>query len=402
VAKAILQLLEAIGLRAAPGLINLGALLFLGGLFVPADYGIYSTIVATATFAANLAFGPLTFAVVSQHARLDVAGDGERYETSLVSAVLLAGVAISAVAGVVAMAALIPAVWIAPTVAFGIYTAVQEILHARLKLWLYGAAALVQAASFLALIWWLVRPMPSVETALIAFSASYALAAVVSLALSGLLRLRRPDFKLLGSTLSVGGGYTLSNLAEQGLNLGVRYLTLAFGTPQSLGVVSFCLDLGQRLVGFLVSIAGFTFVPRAFRDEARGEGAFFKTLVTGAIAASGFAALSIAAVLLLQASGRVPALASAVFSPWVFFILSSAIVINRVKKLVVDPMAMRARTTWPIGLGYAIGAMAMATLFLTVAGVGPQAASLHYLVGIAIATLITAATLYIVERRRTA
>jgi hypothetical protein len=89
VLKLLIRLLEAIGLRAAPGLVNLATLLLVGGWRSADDYGQYSTIVATTGCFANMAFGPLTSAVVSQQAKLEAEGLAGSYESSLVSGVLM-------------------------------------------------------------------------------------------------------------------------------------------------------------------------------------------------------------------------------------------------------------------------------------------------------------------------
>lgn len=386
---------EAILVRAAPGLINVAALILIGGWLAPEEYGSYSTTLATTNFASTLIFGSLTFSVVSQHARLQADGLSGAYESSLVSAVLLIAALITA-AGLAGIAiGLVRWVWIAPVVAFGVYTAVQEILRARLRLWAFGAAALSQAIIFMALSWLFVRRQPESSVALMAFAASYAIASVISLALNGLPKLRWPDVRILSGTLNVGRPYTVSLAAEHALYLGMRYLIRSLSTAHHLGVFSFCVDLAQRFIGFLINAAGFSIIPAAFKaDVKKGKDAFRRTLFTGSAVAVGLATASFAAVLIVRATGRLPALSGNLFDLWVFAIVSLAIVVNRLKKVLIDPFAMRAQRASVIAVGYWISApltLATGALALTTGYRG--SAEVAYLGGYVLAALITATAL---------
>jgi O-antigen/teichoic acid export membrane protein len=382
---------EAILVRAAPGLINVAALILIGGWLAPAEYGSYSTTLATTNFASTVIFGSLTFSVVSQHARLQADGLSGVYESSLVSAVLLIAALITAV-GLAGMAiGLVRWAWIAPVVAFGVYTAVQEILRARLRLWAFGAAALSQAVVFMALGWLFVRRQPESSVALMAFAASYAFASIISLAFSGMPQLRWPDVTILSGTLNVGRPYTVSLAAEHALYLGMRYLIRFLGTAHHLGVFSFCVDLAQRFIGFLINAAGFSIIPAAFKADAKsGSDAFRRTLVMGSAVAVGLAIASFAAVLIVRATGKLPALSGSLFDLWVFAIVSSAIVVNRLKKLLIDPFAMRAQRASVIAVGYWISTpltLASGALAITTGYRG--SAEIVYLGGYVLAALIT-------------
>lgn len=391
----LLRLVEVLGLRAGPGLLNLSTLLFLATWLGISDYGIYSTIVVTAGFVASLTFGPLTFAVVSQHAQLEAKGLADIYESSLVSAFLLIAAVVGSIGALAATLELIAWAWIAPAVTFGIYQALQAILQARLRFWSYGAAGLTQATVFLVLAWCFVRPEPAVGIALTALAISYAVAAVVSVLLSGLPQLRWPKINVLAGTLRVGGPYTLSKIAENGLSLGFRYLILLVGTTEQLGIFSFCVDLAQRLIGFLINAARFVAIPAAFKADAEGnKDGFHRTLLTGAILSMGLATASLVAVFVIRKTGWVTTLNGELLDPIVFVIVSAAVVLNQLKKTVVDPIAMRIGKTIAIAIGYGVSApltLAFGMIALTVHV--PWGAELTYLGGYSFAALVTVVAL---------
>lgn len=382
-------------IRVAPGLITLATLLQLGSWFSLADYAHYSTILATTGFVASMAFGPLTFSVVSQHAKLEAAGQADDYESSLISAVLLISALIGMMGLLIATTGVLRWAWIAPAITFGAYTAVQEILHARLRLWAYGTASLSQSIIFLVLAWVFIRPDPRPDLALTAFSASYAVATLISLLFSRLPCLRWPNIGVLSSSLRVGGPYTLGIGVENGLYLGMRYLILLLGTPQQLGVFSFCVDIAQRLIGFLINAASFVIIPTAFKSDAKGEGSEFqKTLITGAALALALALISFLSVLVLRQTEWISALNKELFDPMVFGIVSAAVVLNRTKKMVVDPVAMRADKAAAIVIGFAVStpltlALGVAVLLLNL----PFGAELTYFSGYAFAAVITIVTI---------
>lgn len=383
--------LEALVLRAAPGILNLITLLLIGGWLTTADYGFYSTVLATTGLVSNLIFGPITYATISQYARLDAEGHAGRYERSLVSAALLIGLVVAGLGVIGVSVGLVHWSWIGPVVALGIYAVVQEILHARLALWSFGGAALVQAVLFLVLALSWVRLQPESTTALTAFSISYALAAVGSALLCRVFRLHWPDWRLLSRSVAVGGSYTTSVVSEYGLYLGMRYVIGHFGSPHHLGVFSFSVDLAQRLIGFLVSVAGFVSIPLAFRQDTGGDpGAFRKTLGQGALYAIFLSLAAIAAVMVLRQTGIVPVLNGALFEPATFLLVSAAVVINRVKKLLVDPFAMRRGNVGPIAAGYALSVpVTLGCGVLVMKVYGGRGAELIYLGGYVLAAAIT-------------
>jgi O-antigen/teichoic acid export membrane protein len=349
-----LHYLEVLGLRAFPGLINLAALMLLGEWLTPADYGIYSTAIATCGFLVSMLFGPLTFAIVPQHAKLEAQGRLTEYENSIVSLTFLISLVLAAIGILLSALGLVPWHYTAPAIALGMYTTLQEIPHARLQYWTYGGISLLQSLCLLGLTTLLVRPSRDLAFALHSFSLSYAVASVAALIMIGQRKLALPDFALLRRTLHIGLGYTFSTALENILYLGVRYTLLVLGTPQVLGIFSFCIDMAQRVIGVIVNIAGFAIIPVAFKNHAKGKaGEFGKTLITGAAMALVICLFAVIAIYLLRSLRWVPGLSSNLFDPTAFAIVSGAVVINRLKKILVDPFALKAVNPQAIIAGYA-------------------------------------------------
>jgi len=389
--RSVLKIAELLGMRAGPGLINAAALILLGHWMSVSTYGEYSTVVATTGLVANLLFGPLVSSIVVQHAGHRANGRQADYETAILATVICLSLALTALGGSLVTIGLIDSSWLAPAIAFGAATTLQEILRARLMFWSFGTCCLVQALLFLGLVVAVAKPGGSVHAVLFGYAASYGAAALLAVWLSGVRLTVRPRLNLLRSVWTVGVPVTLGNIAESGLYLGARYLLSAIGTPQQLGVFSFCLDLAQRLVGFPVNVASFVFVPLAFSHAADGDGSQFRrVLLNGAYAALGFALAAIATVILLQAAIPHRAVIAGPFDPFPFALLSLAVILNRVKKLVPDPFAIRAGLTLIIALGYCVGTITAAIFVaVTLQEASAKAVSWAYLFGHSVTVMVT-------------
>lgn len=384
-----LRLLEVLLLRALPGAVNIVALLLLAGWLQAGSYGLFSTALATCGLLATLAFGPLKFAVVPRRAGLTDGAEGSAFDGAFAAAALCIG-GLLGVAGLllVMLFPLEPAL-VGLVTALGLFTSLQELLHARLRLWRYAAAAVGQALVLLVLLWLWVRPAPTLAAALVTYAASYAAGALLAFLLAGAPRLRRPPARLLPELLRIGLPFTVSQLAESGLYVGFRYLLLAFGSPAALAVFSLAVDLAQRLVGIIVSVASFAVVPRAYRAAAQeGPAEFRRELRSGALLAGAAAVLVMAGVLLADGLGLAPA--GELFVPGVFVLVSLALIINRLKKMVLDPFAVQGGCPNSIPAGYLVAApLALALGFLCARQQLDAGVYLAYLLGYALAGLVT-------------
>jgi O-antigen/teichoic acid export membrane protein len=359
VSRSILRVLEVLLLRAGPGLLNALTLIQLAGWLSPAAFGAYSTAVAAAGLGASVGFGPLTFSIVSQYAGVSRAERGPEYVAAVAALVLGAAGGLFVLAAALWATHLPGVVWLLGVAAFGAHSVLQELLRAKLRLWSYGLSATIQATSFYSAAWILAGPAgATVAKGLAAYALSFGLAAAASFALLGFPAPWRARFGLLRVSLRVGRDYTLSTIAENGVALGQRYILMWFAPPAVLATYAFAMDLAQRLAGFLVSAVSFAFVPQAFREAALDRpGAFRATLLRGAAIGAGMAAISVVGVLALRELSPWPDLRATPFDSIAFVLVSLALVANRIKKLVVDPFALRGGRTWTITAGHVAGAV---------------------------------------------
>jgi O-antigen/teichoic acid export membrane protein len=387
--KPLARLVEVLLLRALPGAVNIAALLLLAGWLGATGYGLFSTALATCGLLATLAFGPLKLAVVPRRAGLVGDDDGTVFDGALTAAAL-AVASVLAVAGALLFVAFrVEPGLAALVVALGIFTSLQELLHARLRFWHYAGAALLQSGLLVALLLLVVRPTPSLASALWVYALSYLAGAAASFLLAGAPRPRRPPQGLLPELLRVGVPFTASNLAESGLHIGFRYLLLAFGSPATLAVFSLAVDVAQRLVGVIVSVASFAIVPRAYQAAvSEGPVAFRRLLLSGAVVAGGVALAVMTAVLLADWAGMPPG--GELFVPGVFVLVSLALIINRLKKMVLDPFAVHGGCPGSIPAGYLVAApLALGLTFLSVRLGLDAGIYLSYLLGYALAGAVT-------------
>lgn len=329
-----------LALRAGPGLINLAALLIVAQRLSTTDYGLYSTVVATGGFVASVTFGIFYSPIISQYPLL---ATPEARGSYLGAAVIAAG----AVSGLVflfgglALALLgLEPVLIAVVLVAGAHALLQEFARARLQVWAYVASDFIQACGFLGAL--LAFEHLSYAGAAALFSLSYVPAilfsalvvlrgATLTFAISDLRRISRP-----------GKWLVLSTLAENLLFLGSRYVLLAFGATSILGTFSIALDLAQRSVGFVINATSFLYQPKAFAALAKsGDDAFRAVILRGGLIAVALGALAIGAVAAIASWSSTRSALPAGFEFWAFAVLAGAVIINRLKKLILDPFAMR-------------------------------------------------------------
>ncbi|MBO9378988.1 hypothetical protein GG804_19655 [Sphingomonas histidinilytica] len=349
---------EVLVLRAAPGLLNLWALLLLGDWLPPAQYGVYSVGIVAAGFASSVVFGPLLMAVVSQHAHLDARGEREAYESSFLSLTIITAL-ITALLGLLGYwLNLLRLEWIWAAVFPGIYNNIQELLRARIKIFSYGISSLLQSVIYLSAVYLIICFDGSVGGVWYAFSLSYAIASVMSAYFLGFPKIGKPDMSIMSSTWGIGFGYVLSTMAEQLMFLGTRWVVSVFGNPILLGVFSFSVDLAQRTVGFMVNTASFVFVPLAFKERAKNsDREFTMVLIRGAAMSFALSILTFFVLVGARELEAIPGLDGENFDTITFAIVSLAVVLNRQKKLIADPFAMAAGQPAALAMGYVVGAI---------------------------------------------
>lgn len=341
--RQVRSILSIIFLRAGPGLLNLVSLLTLARIIPVEKYGIYSVMAATGAFLSTALFGMLIFSVVGKFAQFNSAGRLSEFVGNNVS-IFLALAALVLLGGAGGAAVLHYAYAPVPMAVFlALHGLFQELTRSALKIQFYVLSDLIQAALFLAFIHAFVTPDMSVSGIAYLFTASYGIAVILNLALFWRMLAPRFDLAIAREILRMGGWLVAGNFSETALTLGTRYLMLGLGERSVLGVFSLAVDLAQRTVGFTVNAMSFLFVPRAFVAEHEGGGgAFRREILKGGAAAlvlGALVTLGLIGATLLPLSWFDPIR----HHPLVFALVATAVVVTRLRKLVVDPFAMKHR-----------------------------------------------------------
>lgn len=322
------------------------------------DYGLYSTLVATGGFLASVTFGLLYTPIVSQYRANEVEGREAAYLGTLLGSAAVVAAAVAMVGGAAHLLLHFPAAILAVTVAMGAHALLQEVARARIRIWLYAASDLVQALSFLGLAYLAVTAGASFSAMALLFAASYGLGVLFS----GVALLRDHalsfDRQLLGQVLHPGKWLVANTLVENTLFLGARYAMLAFGATAVLGSFSLAIDLAQRFVGFVINATSFLYQPKAFHAFAsEGREAFRRVIFRGGAIASGLGGLALAVVAGTALWPPARNLLPPGFELGAFVTVGAAVIVNRLKKLLIDPFAMRDGRTAMLVVTTAFGSV---------------------------------------------
>ncbi|MGE5567074.1 MAG: lipopolysaccharide biosynthesis protein [Parcubacteria group bacterium] len=342
--------------RAAPGLINLASLLTLARLVSVEKYGIYSVMMATGNFLSSALFGTLIFSVVSKYAPFERSGLLKAFIGNntvlflpLAAGVLLLGWVGSQLFGY-------PYAPVPMAVALSMHAILQELTRAALRIRLYALSDLIQAVLFLVFIHAFVSAATPVSDIALLFTASYVFAALLNIAVFFRMLAPRFDLAISKEVLHMGGWLVVGNFSETALTLGARYLMLGLGERVILGQFSLAVDIAQRTIGFMVNAMSFLFVPRAFAAEQDGdEGAFRREILRGGAAAIALGALVTVGLIgstLLPLRWLDPIRAH----PLVFALVAAAVVTTRLRKLIVDPFAMKHKRIYYLVFANLLGA----------------------------------------------
>lgn len=333
------------GLRAAPGLVNLLSILLLARKLSLEDYGIYSVLSATGLFVSSVVFGMLFFPVVAHYARYERSGRGELYVGTNIGLYLLFALGCCVIGGIASTTLELPFAPVAMAVILGLHSLLQEFTRAALRIVFFAFSDLLQAGAFLALVAFWITPETPPAAVVYLLALSYAVASASNLVIFFDKLRPRLDFGVVREVLHTGAWLVVNNITENILTLGTRYVLLGMDQKAALGALSFAIDLAQRTIGFMVNIMSFLFVPRAFLAEHDGGGGSFRQeILRGAVAAVAFGC---AGMLFMAVFIQIPnpLIDRAVLHAPVFFIAATAVVITRLRKLIVDPFAVRRNRT---------------------------------------------------------
>ncbi|MEM7070043.1 MAG: hypothetical protein AAF478_14290, partial [Pseudomonadota bacterium] len=86
----------------------------------------------------------------------------------------------------------------------------------------------------------------------------------------------------------------------------------------------------------------------------------------------------------------IPALSDEIFNVVVFGIVASAVIVNRVKKLILDPIAMHDGRAGAIAIGYSIGSpITIIGIFLMISITQFHNIEIFYFLGYVISAIVT-------------
>ena len=351
----MIRFAESALIRVGPGIINLFAIGVLADRLTANAYGLYSTTFATATLLGSIALGPVINGVLPEYSRNATEQRREMFIGLIAGAVVCASIAAAILMVLIPNIAALTLL----VVASGSMTALQELLRAQIRLWSYGGVALGQAMTFAVSALFFVYEN-DLTLALWLYAGSCSIGVSIAFALLGFPRPRFRDLIHLGRTFKVGGLYTASTLVESSFTIGVRYIFLAFGARDALAVYSFCIDISQRLVGVMINLATFQFVPRAYkRGQEAGDAAFIAVLRQGASVGAVASLMSMSLILMGAALELLPDNINNMLDPKIFVLIALGLSVNRLKKLLIDPIAIRFEKSHYILLGYIVAAPVM-------------------------------------------
>jgi len=353
--RMLTRLAEVVAGRILPGLLNLGAITLVSAELLTEDYGQFSITLATVTLAGSLLFGPILHAIVPLHARYVAEGSQHRLERGLLGLTLMLALIVLIPGALAALAGWTGWPELALLLGYSLFSTWQPVLRARLQFWRYGASALVQGGLLVGILVALDMSGDPLGTTLRAYAASYLAGFLIAWLLTGAPLPGLLSAATIRSIFGLGGSLTISALAESVLLLGFRYVILWFGSAQFLGRFSFAVDLAQRSVGVVVNIVSFAVVPRAYKLNAQGaHQRFYHLLWQAALLAGTGAALMLVLLLILRPLDLLPGINAQTLPLGSFCAASAAFVINRIKKMVMDPFLISVGAPLAIPLGYVI------------------------------------------------
>lgn len=349
------RVLEVVLARVVPGAVNVLSILWLGKIMETDVYGLFSVGLATSVMISNLSFGLIAYTVVPRHAQLTESGQKDDFEAKAMGGAIVISLIVLALGWLASALALLPISYILLIIAMGFFSTVQSILRARLQFWRYGLAALAQATALLSLLLILADPATGATTVLVFYMVGYAIGACVSFVLIGIRSPTPPGRKYVVDIFSTGFHFTIANLAENALQLGFRYGLLLFAPPIVLGVFSFALDMAQRLVGVVLNITSFALLPLIYKSLAKGDAQKSRRFMwQGNLFSGGVALLTLFGTMLVIKLEVIVALNPSTMSLPAFFFVSLAVIINRLKKISLDPLAVKSGRTGYLAVAHGL------------------------------------------------
>lgn len=347
------RIAEVIFARVAPGVLNLVSIVLLGRYLDAPTYGVFSTTLATTALISLLMTGPVRFSILPHRASYEAQGKGRDFERGALSLLLLSSTCLGCLGAVLWLTGMIPLAWAALAMASALFDGWTPVLRARLQFWRYGFAAWTKAIATILTIYFLVLENPTALSAIWAYTLGSAIGFLTGWIACGAPLPKWVERVDLRAMLGLGSSFTLSNLAENGLFLGIRYIILWLGSAEFLGLFTFAIDLAQRSVGVVINILSFAIVPRAYKISANeGSRELMSYLKKAGMTGAVMAAAVFIPIILLGFFGWLDKLLGSPLSLLTFTAVSAAVTTNRLKKMVIDPIAVGLKAHLAIPIAY--------------------------------------------------
>lgn len=346
---------EVVFARVAPGVVTLGSFILVGRYLDAADYGFFSTTLATIALITLVFTGPIRYSVVPRRAKYEVVGEEVAFERGALSLLLFAVIILGCLGLVLWFVNIVEMAWLVLIVSSALFGGWLPVLRARQQFWRYGFTALTNAIATIFCIYLFVSVNPTPLSALWSYGIGNALGFFVGWVACGVPLPGRVGRSQLGVMLGLGSSLTLSNLSENGLFLGARYVVLWLGSSEFLGLFTYVIDLAQRSVGVIINILAFAVVPQAYKKTIfEGARAMYAFLNKAVLKGVFFSLAILFAIFLLDALGWLGLLLGREIPMSFFFPISIAVITNRLKKMAIDPVAVDLRLHAVIPLAYLV------------------------------------------------
>ena len=351
----VAKIIEVIVGRVAPGFVNLVSILLVGRYLSAAEYGAFSITLATTALVAICITGPTRFAIVPRRAVYEAQGKGRDFERGILSLLILSISCLAIVGAILWGLGAVKFIWVALAVGSALFDGWLPVLQARMQFWRYGAAAWTRAGAIVIFLYITLAQEPTASSALWAYLLGNLAGVTAGWILSGCPLPGKFRGEMLRSTIGLGSSLTVANISESLLSLGMRYLVLWFGTPEFLGLFTYALDVAQRSVGVVVNVVAFAVVPKAYQTSANiGRQAMQAYLIKVGTLAITMAILLVLLVLLFNAVGWLQHWLGMALPGLIFGGVATGVIMNRLKKLVLDPIAINFNSHGSIPMGYTI------------------------------------------------
>lgn len=349
---------EILFARALPGFISVTTIGLLAAWLNAFDYGVFSTTIVTSGVLVNIIFGCIKFAIIPQYSAISQKNEQGFFDSLILGFLALLSFIFLLVALLFfAFSYTHLGLGLLLIISIALFDTLQNIARAKLKFWKYGFAYLSQATVFLVLI---INNQDEItlNLAIFMFTCSNFIGFLIAFILGEKIKPKIYNIKRYKDILAVGVPVMSSYFTESILFIGFRYVLLFFGSAQNFGAFSFAVDLAQKTVGVFVNLMSFALVPQAYRSIS--EGSFVKVKNTLLRSAQFAGSLGCLVVVIIVATNYIFNLKENfgldAFSTFHFIIISVAVLINRSKKMIIDPILISRGNSVFILKSYVISA----------------------------------------------